>query len=88
MKRQITEWRWLHAIEPAVALRVIVSPLHRWGTHETRLIRLRERRDIVEGMRVMAGKPASEGRCPGAPTSMQGIALHDVPQAFPVLHCR
>jgi hypothetical protein len=30
MKKQITEWRRLHAIEPAVTLRVITSPLDGW----------------------------------------------------------
>jgi len=30
MRKQITEWRRLHAIEPAVTLRVITSPLDGW----------------------------------------------------------
>jgi hypothetical protein len=30
MRKQIAEWRRLHAIEPAVTLRVITSPLDGW----------------------------------------------------------
>jgi len=30
MKKQVTEWRRLHAIEPAVTLRLITSPLDGW----------------------------------------------------------
>src|SRR5262245_12678319 len=30
MRKHVTEWRRLHAIEPAVTLRVITSPLDGW----------------------------------------------------------
>jgi hypothetical protein len=30
MRKQINEWRRLHAVEPAVTLRVVTSPLDGW----------------------------------------------------------
>jgi hypothetical protein len=30
LRKQVTEWRRLHAIEPAVTLRVITSPIGGW----------------------------------------------------------